>query len=111
MARPATGSSHSQPVSAISAPTTTTASDTAASAAMCRKAPRSLRSRRRPRQNSIAVPALTRKPKAAMPITTRPGTGAGACRRRMLSVASAPQATSNRAALSSAARMVERAMP
>ena len=111
MASPATGSSQCQPVSAIKPPTTTTASETAASAAMWRKAPRSLRSWRRPRQNSIAVAVLTTKPSAAIPITTNPGTGAGSCRRRMLSVANAPQATSSRAALSSAARMVERAMP
>ena len=53
MTRLVTGSSQSQPVQMISAADTTTPSETAASAAMCRKAPSMLMSSLRPLANSM----------------------------------------------------------
>ena len=50
-----TGSIHRSPVSRISTPATTTPTETSASAAMCRKAPRMLMSCLRPRMNISAV--------------------------------------------------------
>ena len=71
------GSSHSQPVSAITSPATTTPAETRASPAMCRKAPRTFRSPLRPEANRAAVIPFTRMPTPATAITVRPDTASG----------------------------------
>jgi hypothetical protein len=71
------GSSQSQPVSRMTAAATTTPADTAASATMCRKAPRILRSPFRPEANSQAVAPLMTMPMAATIMTVPLATGSG----------------------------------
>ena len=77
MTRLLIGSSNDQPVRRMTKPATTTPAETAASAAMWRKAPRILRSRFRPPANIQAVTPLTMTPAAATQIIVRPTTGAG----------------------------------
>ena len=106
MTRLISGSSHSQPVAIIASAATTTASDTAASAAMCRKAPLMLMSRLRPDMNSSAVSPLMTTPIAATTTTSWPATGCGSAKRRIASQAMAPVTTSSSTALASEA-MIE----
>jgi len=93
------------PVMEINMPATTTPAEMAASAAMCRYAPRMFRSDFRPDMNMNAVNALITTPTAA----TRMMVGAWAstgCRRRLTaSQTIPPMATSRRRALMSAARI------
>ena len=58
-------------------PAITTPSDTAASAAMCKNAPRTFRSSWRPRRNSSAVSVFTATPTAATTITGSGAAGVG----------------------------------
>ena len=69
------GSIHSHPVQRISSPAPTVPSETRASAAMCRKAPWTLRSDLRPLMNSSAVAPLITNPTAATIVTVSPATG------------------------------------
>ena len=100
-----TGSTHSQPVSEMTNPATTTAADTPASANMCMKAAWTLRSPLRPEANSMAVAPLTTMPSAATAMTMPATTGWGWISRCTASHAMAPTASSNSRALNSAARM------
>jgi hypothetical protein len=72
-----TGSSHCQPVARIVRPAMTTPSEIAASPAMCRKAPRMLRSPLRPDMKRSAVTALIAMPAAATQITVSATTAPG----------------------------------
>ena len=58
-------------------PASTTPSETPASAAMCRNAPRMFKSCLRPERNIKAVIVLIRIPTAATPMTIPPATGSG----------------------------------
>ncbi len=71
---PMIGSSRTQPVKWISRPAITTPSETPASAAMCRKAPRRFRSCSRPRMNSSAVTPFTTMAASATHIIVSPAT-------------------------------------
>ena len=110
-ARPAAGSIQCQPVTSTAAPAATTTNDTPASAAICKNAPRALTSARRARKNNAAENALTRNAKPATAMIHTPSTGCGSRKRCTLSQINTPHAASSSAALSSAASMVERAMP
>jgi hypothetical protein len=111
MTRLTNGSSHKAPVTRMTRPAMTTPADTAASAAMWRKAPRMLRSPSRPEAKSQAVKPLTAMPIAATAITVPPATGAGSSRRKIASQAIAPTARSRNTALNSAARVDEPLKP
>ena len=100
-----TGSSHSQPVSAITIPAATTLAVTTVSAAMCRNALLRLRSRWLPEAKRRAVTPLTRMPAAATQITTVLATGRGWPIRHRASHAMPPVTTSRMTALASAARI------
>ena len=106
-----TGSSQFQPRHSARPPATSTPADTAASAAMCRNAPRMLRSSRPPRRNSSAVAVLMTMPTPATAMMVTPCTGCGEARRCAASQASAPMATSSSKALAKAARMDARCQP
>ena len=90
---------------------TTTPAETAASAAMCRKAPRMLMSPLAPDTNSQAVMLFTRMPTPATTITVFPATGAGSPKRWMASHPMAPTATRRNTALKSDARIDEPFIP
>ena len=105
------GSSHSQPVIITATAAITTPSDTAASAAMCMKAPRILMSSLRPRRNIRAVAVLIAMPTAATQITVVSATGSGRPRRCTASHRIMPTATSSSTALNSEARMELRLRP
>ena len=107
MTRLVTGSSHTAPVSRIATPAITTPTDTSASAAMCRNAPRMLRSSLRRRTNSSAVTVLMTMPTPATQIIVQPSGSTGFMRRSIVSNRIAPMAIISSAALASAARMVE----
>ncbi len=85
ISRLATGSIQAWPVSRIRPPATATPAEIAASAAMCRKADRTLRSCSRPRMNSTAVRPLTRMPAMATPIISPEAGSVGALKRPMAS--------------------------
>ena len=97
------GSIHVRPVSMMAMPASTTPADTAASAAICRNAPRRFASLSRPRMKSNAVSVLTATPTAATAIITGPATGSGDCNRCHASQTITPQAVSSKTALASAA--------
>ena len=111
MARLTAGSSQSQPVQPITSAAAITPTVTPASAAMCRNAPRMLRSSSRPRMNIRAVPPLTSTPTPATQNTMPVATASGACNRWTASSAMAPMATSSSMALASAARIELRLSP
>ena len=111
MTRLITGSIQVQPVNRMAAPESRTPNETSASAAMCRKAPRTLRSPCRPRMNISAVPPLIRMPAAATHMTMAPPTGAGWPKRWMASMAMAPAPRSSTTALISDAMMLLRPQP
>ncbi len=106
MPRLTTGSSHSQPVHHMAAAATTTPAEMAASAAMCRKAPRMFRSSLEPFMNIRAVAVLMTMPMPATIITGPVWIGCGSAKRRTASQAMAPTATSSTTALVSEARIV-----
>ncbi len=110
-ARLTAGSIQARPVAQMTRPATTTPADTAASAAMCRKAPRMLMSSLEPLTNSHAVSPFTRMPMAATTITVTPATGSGWMRRRIASQITAPMAISRNTALNRAARIEEPRIP
>ena len=95
----------------ITSADTTTPSDTAASAAMCRNAPRMLMSLWRPDMNINAVAPLMTMPITATTITVISATGSGSPNRRTASQTIPPTATSSRTALTSEARMELRRRP
>ena len=105
------GSTRFQPVSPITMPATTTPADTAASAAMCRNAPRMLASLLRPAASQTAVIVLIATPIAATTIMVTPCTGGGSTSRWAASQRITPQATSSRAAFANAAKIVDRPRP
>ena len=105
------GSSHSQPVCRTAIAAITTPSETAASAAMCRKAPRTLMSPLAPERNISAVAVLIAMPIAATQITVVSATGSGCARRWTASHRIMPTASSSSMALASEARMEVRFKP
>ena len=100
---PTTGSTHVQPVSTMTIPATTTPAETAASAAMWRKAARRLASCCRPRIKSKAVSVLITTPAAATAIMATPIVGTGVPMRCTASQRMAPQPASKSSELNSAA--------
>jgi len=98
-----TGSIQARPVIMMAPPATTTPTDTAASAAMCRNAPRMLASLWLPRMNRRAVAVLITTPMAATTTMVSPITGAGSLKRRTASQKIAPQAANSSTALANAA--------
>ena len=114
IARLTTGSSQSQPCHSVKAPAITTPADTSASAAMCKKAPRMLRSCSPPRINNKAVAVLMTMPTPATSIMVTPcapNIGSGDMRRPNASHTSAPITTSSSKALANAAKIVPRFQP
>src|SRR5262245_10042049 len=95
----------------MSSAATTTPAGTAASATMCRNAPRMLRSPLRPEANSPAVAPFTTIPTLATIMTVPLATGSGCKSRRTPSQAIAPTATRSKTALNSAARIEEPPKP
>jgi len=93
------------PVQRITKPANTTAADTAASAAMCWNAARTLMSCSRPRTNSKAVAPLTAMATAATQIIVCASAGAGLKSRLTASEAMAPTAINRNRALISAERI------
>ena len=104
MARLTAGSSHTQPVTRITPPATTTPAATTASDSMWVKAPRTFRSPLRPEANRAAVKPFTAMPAEATAMTTKPAAGSGCSSRRTASAATAPVTTSSTTAFNSAAR-------
>jgi len=82
-----------------------TAAEIAASAAICKNAPRMLISPLRPDINIIAVMALIPMPSSETQMTVRAATSVGALNRRTASHAIAPTDTSRKIALNKAARI------
>ena len=105
------GSSQLQPSHHTPAPASTAASETAASASRCRKAPRRLRSCSWPPRTSQAAPRLMAMPIAATTITGRPGICGGALKRRIASQPSAPEKATSSSALASGESRVARRQP
>ena len=91
---PTTGSTIVQPVHEITSPETSTPTDTSASAAMCRYAPLTFRSRSLSFRNSHAVKPLIATPTPAVQAMAPPSTGAGCRMRPMLSATITPTAIS-----------------
>ncbi|MNT75519.1 hypothetical protein D3C72_2144220 [compost metagenome] len=106
-----TGSSHCQFVQVMIKPAMTTPSETAASAAICRKAPRMFISPLRPDINKSAVAVLIAIPTAATHMTVLPMIGTGELNRWIASQAITPIALSRNMALKRAARIEERRNP
>ena len=100
-----TGSIQRRPVNRMASPAPTTPAEIAASAAMCRKAPRMLRSPLRPDMNVSAVTVLIAIPSRETQITVRAATSIGLLKRRRASHAIAPTETRRKIALNKAARM------
>ena len=100
------GSIHHSPLTTIASPATTTPTETSASAAMWRYAPRMLRSSC-PRRKSSAVAVLMTTPTPATAIMTKPSGSCGSISLCIVSNRIAPIATASSSALAMAARMVE----
>ncbi len=106
IAKLTTGSIQAWPVNRIRAPAITTPAEIPASAAMCRKAERTLASCSRPALNSRAVRPLTTTPAAATPIISPVAGRAGCSSRPIASLAMKPQAKISSSALARAASTV-----
>ena len=98
------GSTHCWPVHRITSPAKTTATETAASDAICRNAPRILMSCW-PRTNIIALIPFTMIPSAATAMIVCPCAAEGWISRRTTSAPIAPTAINRNSAFASAARM------
>ena len=105
------GSIQFQPVNRMAQPASTTPAETAASAAMWRKAPRMLMSVLRPDANIQAVRPLTAIPMPAMIITVWPAVYSGRLNLKIASHAMAPMTVKRNIALNSAARIEEPRRP
>ena len=105
------GSIHPIPVAMMATPASTTPTDTAASAAMCKNAPRTLASSLLPRIKRIAVTVFMTTPIAATAIMVNPATGAGSLSRQMASHRITAQAANSSTAFKKAAYMVARRSP
>ncbi len=106
ISRLTTGSIQARPVRMIKPPATATPTEIAASAAMCRKAERTLRSCSLPRVNRRAVSPLVTTPARATPIINFDEGAPGEENRSMASRAMKPQANTRITALARAARTV-----
>jgi hypothetical protein len=105
------GSSQSQPVALIPMPISTTPTETAASAAMCKNAPLILISRLRTAMNSNAETVLMTTPAAATHMTVLAATTSGCAIRPIASQAIPTTTTSNTMALVRAAKIEDRRKP
>ena len=105
------GSIHPIPVAIMATPARTTPTDTAASAAMCKNAPRTFASSLLPCIKRIAVAVFITTPITATAIMVNPATGAGSLSRQTASHKITAQAASRSIAFKKAAYMVARRSP